>query len=168
MSEVGTARGHVPRCGRLSLLGTSTWMALGCRTCWTGCGSQLGSLAPLRGRAARRDLDSYLTARAVKPSVIFGDLTRRSSKNFWTTPRAISLLTLGRRAVSPAGTAREKAPDGVRKAPDPRFRRWMSRGPCRTAHATELSQTGAGRLNWRAGVFRARATASQPASQPES
>ena len=69
----------------------------------------MGSLATLRGRAVRRDLDSYLTARADKPSVIFGDLTRRSSKNFWTAPPAISLLKVGQKGGFSRGNGARKS-----------------------------------------------------------
>ena len=166
MSEVGTARGHVPRCGRLSLLGTSTWMVLGCRTCWTGCGSQLGSLAPLRGRAARRDLHSYLTARADKPSVIFGDLTRRSSKNFWTKPPAISALTLGQKGGFSRGNGARKSAGWSRESAGCMMQALDESWAMPHAHATELSQTGAGEAELTlAGLFGTRgATTSQPES----
>ena len=88
---------------------TSTFLPGFALTPWTGEDHNWDQRAAFRRRAARRDLDSYLTARSVKPSVIVGDLTRRSSKNFWTKPPAISALTLGQKGGFSRGNGARKS-----------------------------------------------------------
>ena len=89
--------------------GNGHLLGLGCRTPLDRLDHSWDQRAAFCRRAKRRVLDKYLTARSVKPSVIVGDLTRRSSKNFWTKPPAISALTLGQKGGFSRGNGARKS-----------------------------------------------------------
>ena len=114
--------------------GNGHLLGLGCRTPLDRLDHSWDQRAAFCRRAKRRVLDKYLTARSVKPSVIVGDLRRRSSKNFWTKPPAISPLTCQR--AQRAGWRPESAGCMMQALDES----WAMPH----AHATELSQTGAG------------------------